>query len=227
MRKAVVTLSGGADSATVLYLAMRECDEVHAISVNYGQRHAKELECAKKLCELNEIPHKIVEFTTLGGFGGSPLVDMSMDVPAQADNKQTSTVVPYRNTFLVTIAAAYAQSIGFNVVYAGPTYEDLANYPDCRPEYFAALQTALRLGGTIHELEICTPFITTTKDQIVRIGILMKVPYEHTWTCYKGGDVPCGVCDSCRERMASFKANNMQDPVVPSDMWTAYTTEVK
>jgi len=227
MRKAVVTLSGGADSATVLYLAMKECDEVHAISVDYGQRHKKEIESAKKLCEINGITHKIVEFTTLGSFGGSPLVDMAMDVPDQADNKQASTVVPYRNTFLTTIAAAYAHSLGFNVVYVGPTYEDLANYPDCRPEYLSALQKALRLGGTIHELEICAPFITTTKDVIINVGMQLGVPYAYTWTCYKGGDTPCLECDSCRERMKSFKMNGIADPLVTLAAWQTYITEIK
>ena len=128
---------------------------------------------------------------------------------------------------MITLAAAYAQSVGFNVIYVGPTYEDLANYPDCRPEYLSALQKALRLGGTIHELEICAPFVTTTKDVIINVGTQLKVPYDHTWTCYKGGDTPCLVCDSCRERMASFKVNGLADPVVSPEAWLTYCTEVK
>ena len=227
MRKAVVTLSGGADSATVLYLALRECDEVHAISVNYGQRHRRELTSAKALCAHVKVKHVIVDFPALGSFGGSPLVDTTVEVPSQKDMQQSSTVVPYRNTFLITLAAAYAHSVGFNVVYAGPTYEDLANYPDCRPEYIDALQKALRLGGTIHELEICTPFITTTKDKVVEIGIQLGVPYAYTWTCYKGGEYPCLECDACRERMASFKKNGISDPLLCETDWKKYLTEVK
>ncbi|KKL92549.1 hypothetical protein LCGC14_1883570 [marine sediment metagenome] len=146
--KAVVALSGGADSATILYLAIQQCDEVHAISINYGQRHVKELECAKKLCELNNIKHTIVPFD-LTVFGGSPLTDETMEVPSQSAQNQSATVVPYRNTFIAMIAAAYCKANGFNIIYMGPTYEDLANYEDCRPVFFEALQQLVLLAGTV------------------------------------------------------------------------------
>jgi len=225
--KAVVCLSGGADSATVLYLAVAQCTEVHAISVNYGQRHVKELECAKALCNELNIKHTIIDFKTLASFGGSPLVDSSIDVPSQSENKQTTTVVPYRNVFLTTIAAAYCQQHGLNTIYVGPTYEDLANYPDCRPEYITSIQQTLRLAGTIHDIEIRAPFISITKDRIVLLGIeRLEVPYEKTWTCYKGGDKPCMECDSCKERAASFYLNGFKDPIVSDEDWTRYKEEM-
>ena len=224
--RAVVALSGGADSATILYLAMQQCDEVHAISINYGQRHVKELECAKKLCELNNIKYTIVPFD-LTIFGGSPLTDKNMEVPTQSAQNQSVTVVPYRNTFIAMIAAAYCKANGCNIIYMGPTYEDLENYEDCRPVFFEALQQLVLVAGTIHDLEIRTPFITTTKQQIVQIGQMLQVPYENTWTCYKGEDEPCITCDACRERMQSFRANNVRDPLISEEIWAVYITEHK
>jgi 7-cyano-7-deazaguanine synthase len=222
--KAVVTLSGGADSATILYLAMKQCEEVHAISINYGQRHVKELECAKNLCKLNNIKHMIVPFD-LTIFGGSPLTDKNIEVPAQCAQNQSVTVVPYRNTFIIMIAAAYCKANKLNTIYAGPTYEDLANYEDCRPVYFEALQQLVLVAGTIHDLEIRTPFITTCKQQIIQIGQMLQVPYGSTWTCYKGEDAPCTICDACRERMASFRVNGIRDPLVSEDKWAEYMKE--
>lgn len=222
--RAVVTLSGGADSATILYLAIQQCDEVHAISIDYGQRHVKELDYAKKLCELKNIKHTIVPFD-LTIFGGSPLTDKTMAIPAQSAQDQSATVVPYRNTFIALIAAAYCKANNFNIIYMGPTYEDLENYEDCRPVFFEALQQFILLAGTVHDLEIRTPFITTTKQQIIQMGQMLQVPYETTWTCYLGGDKPCMVCDACRERMDSFRANGMRDPLISEEEWAAYIAE--
>lgn len=223
--RAVVTLSGGADSATLLYFAMTQCKIVHAISIDYGQRHIKELECAKTLCKMNNIPHTIVPFD-LTIFGGSPLTDASMEVPAQSDQNQAATIVPYRNTFIAAIAAAYCGANDLDIIYIGSTYEDLANYPDCRPVFFDALQKALLLGGTVHNLEIRTPFISMCKEQIIRLGhFSFGVPYENTWTCYKGGKDPCMVCDACRERLESFRLNGIQDPLVSAEKWDEYMSE--
>lgn len=226
--KAVVSLSGGADSTTLFHLAMAECNDIAAISVYYGQRHKKELECAKALCKKFNVPHKIVDFTTLSEFGGSPLVDMDIEVPAQTENKQSTTIVPFRNTFLATLAAAYAHELGYNTIYMGPTWEDLANYPDCRPEYFENLQRTLRAGGIIHDLEIRTPFINIKKDAIVFLGIeRLEVDYSNTWTCYRGGEKPCMECDACRERAESFYANGLRDPLVSDDAWKIFVKDME
>lgn len=226
--KAVVTLSGGADSTTLLHLAMAECQEVAAISVNYGQRHIKELECAKAICKLYNIPHKIVNFTVLGEFGGSPLVDTTIDVPVQSNNLQSTTVVPFRNTFIATLAAAYAKQLGYNTIYMGPTWEDLANYPDCRPEFFEHLNKTLRAGDTIHDLKIRTPFISVKKNMIIFFGLQrLEVDYSQTWTCYKGEDIPCMECDACRERAFSFYLNGVRDPLINEERWQIYVKEME
>jgi len=213
----VVALSGGADSATLLYLALTECENLHAVSVNYGQTHIKELECARKLCKTVQVPHTIIDFD-LTCFGGSPLTDKTLNVPAQSDNKQSVTVVPFRNTFLATICAAYCKQHNLNTIYMGATYEDLANYEDCRPVFFDALEELLLLGGTIHDLNIETPFIDTKKSEIIRLGYnKFSVPYQDTWTCYKGGDYPCLECDACRERIESFIVNGIRDPLITDE----------
>ena len=218
--RSVVALSGGADSATLLYLAATECIDLHALSIDYGQRHIKELECAKILCDGIKVPHTIIKFD-LTVFGGSPLTDKSLNVPAQSENKQSSTVVPYRNTILATLCAAYCKQYNLNTIYMGPTHEDLANYEDCRRVFYDSLQQSLRLGGTVHDLVIKVPFIDTEKKDIVHLGYTkLSVPYEKTWTCYEGGDKPCLVCDACRERITSFVLNGLQDPLVPDyDTW--------
>lgn len=222
--RGVVALSGGADSATILYLAMQQCDEVHAISIDYGQRHIKELESAKILCKLNNIKHTVIPFD-LTVFGGSPLTDKNIEVPDQFDRNQSATVVPYRNTFIAMIAAAYCASHDLNIIYMGPTYEDLENYPDCRPIFFEELQRLIRVAGTIHDLEIQTPFIAIGKSQIIKIGQALQVPYENTWTCYLGEDEPCMKCDACRERMESFRVNDMRDPLISEEKWRKYMEE--
>ena len=215
--KGVVLLSGGADSATLLYLALTQCEELHAISVNYGQRHKKELECAKILCAELDIPHKVIDFD-LTAFGGSPLTDSTLDVPKQSDDNQALTVVPFRNTFLTVLAAAYAKQHGLNTIYCGPTYEDLANYEDCREIFIESLQQTLRLGGTVHDLRILAPFINSRKTDIVYLGVdKLSVPYENTWTCYEGKDEPCLECDACKERIESFVLNGFRDPLIKDD----------
>lgn len=221
-KTAIVLLSGGADSTTILMQAMAECRDVYAISIFYGQRHKRELTAAKNICEECKIPHEIINFDALSTFSNSPLVDPDVNVPDQADGEQAKTVVPYRNTFLATIAAAYAHKVGANVIYMGPTWEDLANYPDCRPEFYRALQQTLRLSGPIHELEIRTPFIDMNKTEIIRIGARIGTPYELTWTCYNGQKRPCMKCDACIERMDSFYDNGLRDPIVVDGEWEKY-----
>jgi len=217
--KGAVLLSGGADSATLLYLALVQCEEVHAVSVNYGQRHVKELECAKKLCKLNNIPHIIIPFD-LTIFGGSPLTDSSLAIPEQKEHRQTSTVVPFRNTILITLCAAYCKQHNLNTVYIGATHEDLASYEDCRGVFFKSLQDSLRLGGTVHDLKIQTPFIDSYKEDIITLGhTKFSVPYEDTWTCYSNGSKPCLKCDACVERINAFILAGIKDPLVSDAQW--------
>ena len=215
----VVAFSGGADSATLLYSVITECRDLHALSIDYGQRHKKELDCARVICNELSIPHTVISFD-LSCFGGSPLTDPSLKVPAQAEKNQAATVVPYRNTILVTLCAAYCKLNNLNTIYIGATYEDLASYEDCREIFFDHLEDTLRLGGTIHDLEIRTPFINMKKKDIVFLGHTeLDVPYELTWTCYEGKDKPCLVCDACKERIESFTQNGWRDPLIDDVTW--------
>lgn len=223
--KTVSLLSGGADSSTLLYYLITDpaITEIAPLSVNYNQRHKREIESAQKVVEALQkeiaaagvkkkvLPLKVVEFP-IGLFGGSPLVDMNDTVPKQEEQKQAKTVVPFRNTILATLAASYAKSLGYDSIAMGPTLEDLPNYPDCRPIYFKALTDTLRLGDTVHNLKILVPFIDFNKGQIYKIGIALKVPYELTWTCYNGREKACGECDACKERIAGFAEIGRPDP---------------
>jgi 7-cyano-7-deazaguanine synthase len=225
-KRAVVCFSGGADSTTLLHLAKAECNLVRALSIDYGQKHIKELKCAQAIVARIDVPHDIIKFD-LTVFGGSPLTDSTLNVPAQKDEEQSSTVVPFRNTLLITLAAAYAKQHDFNTIYIGATYEDLNNYPDCRPLFFKSLEETLQLGDTIHNLNLRIPFISTTKKEIVNLGATqLNVDYSLTWTCYEGKDYPCLICDACRERMLSFRLNDMRDPLVPETTWAEYLKEV-
>jgi len=114
---------------------------------------------------------------------------------------------------LATLAASYAKSLGFDSIAMGPTYEDLANYPDCRPMFFESLSDTLRLGDSMHHLKILTPFNELVKKQIYAIGNSMGVPYKSTWTCYNGREKACGVCDACKERLQGFKELGVNDPM--------------
>jgi len=224
-RKAVVCLSGGADSTTLLHLASRECQEVHALFLDYGQKHIKEKDSAIVQAKaLNVAAFKVIQFD-LTQFGGSPLTDSSIPTPTQRENKQADTVVPFRNTMILTFAAAYAKMQGCNTLYLGATFEDLKNYPDCRPMFFKKLQETLMLGDTMHDLHVRTPFVMMKKDEIIRLGVSYGIDYTGTWTCYEGGEYPCLKCDACRERMLSFRLNKQQDPLVADTDWADYLKE--
>lgn len=221
-RKAVVLYSGGADSITLLFYALGKYREVVALSINYGSRHNdKEIEGAQRVYkrlwdgmrpgEL-KLDHRVMNFTDFGNLGGSPLVDRNLEVPDQVEGKQTVTVVPFRNTLLLTIATSVAKQVSADDVLIGATFEDLPNYPDCRPVYFESLQNTLRLADTFHHLRIFAPFSTVKKETLVEkwSGV---VPFELSYTCYWGRDLHCGTCDACRERIQSFAVNGLIDPV--------------
>lgn len=219
MKKSCVVLySGGADSLTLLCYALGKYEEVHTLAVNYGSRHNyRELGAVQKVLGLLkkqaiEVNSRFIDFPNLGQLGGSPLIDRKIAVPKQKEGKQTSTVVPFRNTILLTLATSYAKKVGASDVLIGATFEDLVSYPDCRLEYFKSLQKTLRLADTFHHLEIVTPFVTEKKVDLInrwRCG----VPYHLSYTCYLGQKTHCGECDACKERIDSFGQNKYIDPV--------------
>lgn len=215
----VVLLSGGADSTTLLYHVVNvEKRHPLIVSFNYGQKHNKELEYAAKTAAALGLK-RIVLNLDLNQIGGSPLTDPTMTVPKQSDGKQRSTVVPYRNMLLLTMAAAAAEVAGVTNkptldIYHGACLEDYASYRDCRKDFISALSTALSLSGTEEgsRVSVLTPFVLMDKIQITQLGLDLGINYKDTHTCYANMEPPCGVCDSCKERAAAFDALGIADP---------------
>ncbi|AFY56312.1 preQ(0) biosynthesis protein QueC [Rivularia sp. PCC 7116] len=220
--KAVILLSGGLDSSTVLYKALADGYECYAISFDYQQRHKKELHSAVSVAEKAGVAqHQVIEFD-LRQWGGSALTDNSIDLPQERSLKEMSqnipvTYVPARNTIFLSFASAYAETIAAQRVYIGVNALDYSGYPDCRPDYVQAMQEVFRLGTKQgregNAINIVTPLIDLKKTEIIKLGNQLGVPWELTWSCYSGGDVACGVCDSCRLRLAAFDELGLTDPV--------------
>jgi len=217
-KKAVVVFSGGLDSATCLYYVRSLGYEVHAVSFNYGQRHKKELDFAKDICKDLGLDHKIVDMTNLNELlQGSALTTDSIDVPHghyAADNMKL-TVVPNRNAIMLSIATGYAVSKGAEAVFAGMHEGDHFIYPDCRPEFIESFDVSMGIAnqGFGHpKLRIRAPFLEKTKAEIVKIGSILDVPFEKTWSCYEGGEIHCGLCGTCQERREAFENAKVKDP---------------
>lgn len=219
MKKAVVLLSGGLDSATVLALARCDGFECHALSVNYGQRNQAELAAAKRVAAaLGAREHRVIALN-LGTFGGSALTDLSLDVPTDGAPKGIPiTYVPARNTIFLSLALAWAEVLGAHALFIGVNAVDYSGYPDCRPEYLQAYQAmanlATRAAVEGNALVIHAPLVRMTKAQIVLAGIDAGVDFSLTVSCYQADDAgsACGACDACRIRRAGFAAAGISDP---------------
>ena len=218
MKKAVVIASGGVDSSTLLYKTVRENYETHALTFIYGQKHSREIESARIICESLNVNHKVIDLSVLKEILlGSALTDSNVDipeVPADASHYETlkTTIVPNRNSIFLSIAIGYAVSIGANYVFFGAHYSDRGVYPDCRREFVQSFENAERLANDNPELVITAPFVDMNKSQIVKLGAELGVPYKVTWSCYKGDEIHCGVCSSCRERKRAFQESGVVDP---------------
>ena len=220
--KAVVLLSGGLDSSTVLYQAKADGCECYAISFDYQQRHRRELKSAEAIAHCANVKeHQVVSFD-LGLWGGSALTDNNLDLPEHRSLEQMSqnipiTYVPARNTIFLSFSLSYAEARGAQRVYIGVNALDYSGYPDCRPDYIQAMQEVFELGtkqGTQGQaIRIVTPLINLRKTAIIELGNQLGVPWEQTWSCYAGGDVACGVCDSCLLRLAAFAELGLKDPL--------------
>ena len=220
--KAVILLSGGLDSSTVLYQAKADGCECYAISFDYQQRHQKELESAATIAhECGVVAHQTIAFD-LRQWGGSALTDRAIDLPQGRSLSEMAshipvTYVPARNTIFLSFALAYAEAIAASRVYIGVNALDYSGYPDCRPDYIQAMQEVFRLGTKQGRegkaIAIHTPLIDLRKTEIIQLGNKLGVPWEHTWSCYAGGVEACGVCDSCRLRLAAFAELHLTDPV--------------
>jgi 7-cyano-7-deazaguanine synthase len=219
MKKAVVLLSGGLDSATTLALAIRDGYECHALSVNYGQRHQAELAAAQRVAgALGVRQHRVIALN-LQTFGGSALTDTSIDVPTDgATGGIPVTYVPARNTIFLSMALAWAEVLGAHAIFIGANAVDYSGYPDCRPEYLQAFEAmanlATRAAVQGHRLAMHAPLVRMTKAQIIVAGIEAGVDFSLTVSCYQAGETggACGSCDACRIRRAGFAAAGILDP---------------
>lgn len=216
--KSVVLLSGGMDSTTLFYEAKEQSEVVQALSFDYGQRHAVELNYATRTANKFRIPHQIISLRDVTQFlKGSSLTD-DVEVPHghYAEDNMRITVVPNRNMMMLSIAAGVAIGLEAQRVWAAMHAGDHPVYPDCRPEFIQEMNVALRLATETNIL-VFTPYINVPKDEIVRIGHLLNVPYEETWSCYEGGNVHCGRCGTCVERAEAFYLAGVADPTLYRD----------
>lgn len=208
--KGVVILSGGMDSTTLLHLLVRHCESnVVALSFNYGQKHVRELECAKEQCNFLGVEHQIIELPFMSSLLMSTLLAGGADIPSghYAEETMKQTVVPNRNMIMSSIAIGLAQSRKMDFLALGVHAGDHAIYPDCRKEFIAALDHCAQLSDW-HGIRVLAPFQELTKKEIFEIGLSLKpaIDYTKTWTCYRGGKRPCGTCGSCTERDEAWKA---------------------
>ncbi|MBF0386870.1 MAG: 7-cyano-7-deazaguanine synthase QueC [Candidatus Omnitrophica bacterium] len=207
-KKAIVLLSGGLDSSTVLYYALDRGYAVQALVFDYGQRHRKEIMAARAVARAAGASLEVVKISL--PWKGSSLLDLKTHVPVSGVKKGgiPSTYVPARNIIFLSFAASFAEAVGARVIFIGANALDYSGYPDCRPAFFKAFQKALdqglKAGVEHHGVRIETPLLKLSKAQIIALGLRLGVPYEKTWSCYQGGAQPCGVCDSCRLRAKGF-----------------------
>lgn len=224
--KALVLFSGGIDSATCLGMAVKKygADEVLALSVFYGQKHKKELEAAEKIVAFYNVRLRRLDLSLIfSGSDCSLLSSSENEIPtgsyseqlSGADGKPVTTYVPFRNGLFISSAASIALSEGCSVIYYGAHSDDAAGnaYPDCSQQFNDAMSEAIFTGsGGMLRLE--APFVGLTKADVIRTGLSLGVPYHMTWSCYSGGERPCGKCGTCIDRAAAFAANGISDPAM-------------
>lgn len=220
MKEAVIILSGGMDSVTLLYDLLDRGYLVHALTFNYRQRHRRELLAAKATVELLQgkdkaLVHKVLPLTALNQVGISALTENNIEVPEghYAEESMKATVVPNRNMIFLSLAMSYALSRKIPEIYIGAHAGDHAIYPDCRPEFIDAMNKVAEVAD-YNTVKIVAPYLHMSKGDIVKTGLVLGVDYSKTWTCYKGGLKACGKCGSCTERREAFEENDQKDPIV-------------
>lgn len=226
--KAVVLLSGGIDSTTCLadYVETYGADQVLALTLFYGQKHAKELECAKAVAEHYGVQHIVQDLAQVFAFSDSALLSSSNEeIPegsyadeSTKENGLSKTYVPFRNGLFLSYAAALAFSLGASYVVYGAHSDDSVGsaYPDCSPEFYSYMNKAV-YEGTGKKVRLAAPLLSTPKYDVVHAGLQLKAPYHLTWSCYKGDDKACGKCATCVDRRRAFQLNNAVDPIPYED----------
>ncbi len=230
----VILLSGGLDSTTLAAWAKRQGYELRALTFYYGQRHRKEIEAARKVARILGIKHQVLDVSFFKDLAWrSALTNRLIAVPREESPDIPPTYVPLRNTLFISLAAALLESEALFLieekgldpdqieaaVLIAANVIDWSGYPDCRPEYFERLAEALNQGsklGTQYgvKFKVEAPLVFKSKAEIIRLGMELGAPLEHTWSCYEGGEVPCGECDSCRLRAKGFAEAGREDPLV-------------
>lgn len=215
MDKIIVLASGGMDSTTLLYHLKDAGHEIKSLTIDYGQRHVKEMECAKIIANELSIEHRCVDLRAITGlFGSNSLTDQSTNVPDghYEEEQMKQTVVPNRNMILLSVAIAWAISSEFDAVAYAAHSGDHAIYPDCRPEFADAMNSVAGLCDW-RKIVLLRPFVEMNKAEIAQRGYELEVPFQHTWTCYKGKEEHCGTCGSCNERKDAFSKIGKEDGV--------------
>ena len=234
--KALVLSSGGVDSTTALGMAIVKYgkENVIALSISYGQKHDKEIQAASAVAKYYGVEQLFLDLSLIFSYSNCSLLKQSTEeipeesyseqIKATGGNKPVSTYVPFRNGLFLSSAASIALSKGCGVIYYGAHADDAAGcaypdcspvfaYPDCSPVFNNAMNEAI-WEGSGRQLRIEAPFVNMNKADIVRIGLDLGVPYELTWSCYEGGEKPCGKCGTCIDRAAAFAANGVEDPAL-------------
>lgn len=225
--KALVLSSGGVDSTTALALAVSRYgkDNVIALSVSYGQKHDKEILAAKAVSAFYGVEQLFLNLSKIFQYSNCSLLQQSTEeIPEESyarqiekteGEKPVSTYVPFRNGLFLSSAASIALSKDCSVILYGAHADDSAGfaYPDCSPMFNDAMNQAI-LEGSGHQLKVEAPFVNMTKAEVVKMGLELNAPYELTWSCYEGKDVPCGKCGTCIDRAAAFAANGVSDPAI-------------
>ena len=219
-KKAVLIGSGGIDSTTLLYKLIADGYKPVVLTFLYGQKHNKEIEYVNKTCSALKIKNLNVDITGIKDLlQGSALTDSKINIPEVPETAEfydtlKTTIVPNRNSIFLTLAVAYAQSTGCDHIFFGAHYSDRGVYPDCRKEFVEMFEKCQILANDNEQLRVSAPFVDLDKTDIIKLGNKLGVPFENTWSCYKGEQKHCGVCSSCRERKRAFIQSGAHDPTV-------------
>ena len=204
-------LSGGIDSATCLYLAKREGFTPYCLIFDYGQRHRREIDSAKKIAQKCGCNYLLSRINL--PWKGSSLIGRKGKIPRRSRGIP-STYVGARNIIFLSFALSYAEAIEAKRIFIGANARDFSGYPDCRPEFYRAFKKVVRTGIKNKDIQILVPLLNKPKAEIIKLGQALSVPYNLSWSCYRGGRRPCGFCDSCRFRAKGFREAGLKDPLL-------------